>query len=93
MELIQLVVVLIVIGVLLWLVETQLPIEGTIKLIIRVVIIIAVLIWLLSLVGLMPLHTRVGSLDLLNLKSQVGWSGGGPASGGSGGRRAPAPSA
>lgn len=54
MPLLQLVVVLIVIGLILYLVETLLPIDPTIKQIIRVVIVIAVILWLLSLVGLIP---------------------------------------
>jgi hypothetical protein len=62
MDLIQLVVVLIVVGVLLWLVETYLPIDATIKKIIHVVVIIAVILWLLTVFGLLPLgrSIRVG---------------------------------
>ena len=56
MGLIELVVILIVVGVLLWLVETQLPIAAPIKLIIRVVVILVVVLWLLRLfVGDIPL--------------------------------------
>jgi hypothetical protein len=59
MGLIELVVILIVIGVLLWLVETQLPIAPPIKTIIRVVIILVVVLWLLRLfVGDIPLPHR-----------------------------------
>jgi hypothetical protein len=54
MPLIQLIVVLIVIGLLLYIVETLLPIDATIKMVIRVLILIAVILWLLSLVGLIP---------------------------------------
>jgi len=62
LELIQLIVVLIVVGVLLWLIETQLPIDQTIKTIIRILVIVAVLIWLLALVGLLPAaHVRIGA--------------------------------
>jgi len=49
MSLISLVVVLIVIGVLLWLVQTQIPMDATIRKIIFIVVIVAVCIWLLSL--------------------------------------------
>jgi hypothetical protein len=56
MLLIQLVVVLVVIGLLLWLVETQLPIDPTIKRILHVVVIVAVVLWLLAAVGLLPLR-------------------------------------
>ena len=47
MPLIQLVVILIVIGVLLWLVNTYIPMDATIKRIINGVVIICVVIWLL----------------------------------------------
>jgi hypothetical protein len=45
---IQLLVVLIVIGVLLWLVNTFIPMDARIKNILNVVVIIAVVLWLLS---------------------------------------------
>jgi hypothetical protein len=54
MSLISLVVLLIVIGILLWLVETQLPIDPTIKKIIRILVIIVVCIFLLQVFGLLP---------------------------------------
>jgi len=54
MPLVQLIVVLIVIGLVLYLVETLLPIDPAIKQIIRVVLVIALILWLLSLVGLIP---------------------------------------
>jgi hypothetical protein len=54
MLLIQLVVILIVIGVLLYVVESLLPIDPAIKMVIRVIILLAVVLWLLSLVGLIP---------------------------------------
>ena len=56
MGLIQLVVILLVIGVLLWLVETAPFVSATIKPIIRWVIIAVVVLWLLSVfVGDVPL--------------------------------------
>jgi low temperature requirement protein LtrA len=54
MSLISLVVVLIVVGFLLWLVQTQIPMDATIKKIISIVVIVAVCIWLLTLFGLLP---------------------------------------
>jgi hypothetical protein len=54
MLLIQLVIILIVIGVLLYIVESLLPIDPAIKMVIRVIILLAVVLWLLSLVGLIP---------------------------------------
>ena len=47
MPLIQLVIILIVIGVLLWLVNTFIPMDPKIKSILNAVIIIFVVIWLL----------------------------------------------
>jgi hypothetical protein len=61
LPLLQLIVVLIVIGLILYLVETLLPIDPTIKQVIRVVIVLAVILWLLSLVGLLP--ARIGAID------------------------------
>ena len=62
-ELIQLVVILIVIGVLLWLVNTYIPMDARIKQIINAVVIIAVILWLLAwllaIVGVSP-HMRIG---------------------------------
>jgi hypothetical protein len=52
MSLISLVITLIVVGVLLWLVNTYIPMEATIKKIINVVVIIAVVLWLLNAFGL-----------------------------------------
>lgn len=62
MDLIQLVIVLIVIGVLLWLVNTYIPMDAKIKQIINVVVIIAVVLWLLSLFTGLP-HIHVGRIN------------------------------
>jgi hypothetical protein len=53
MPLITIVVVLLVVGVLLWLVNTYIPMQGTIKSILNAVVVIAVVIWLLQVFGLM----------------------------------------
>jgi hypothetical protein len=62
MELIQLVVVLIVLGVLLWLVNTYIPMEARLKQILNAVVVIAVVVyllfWLLAIAGISP-HMRV----------------------------------
>ena len=47
MSLISLAVTLIVIGVLLWLVNTYIPMDGKIKQILNIVVVICVVIWLL----------------------------------------------
>lgn len=54
MFLIQLIVILLVVGILLYIVESLLPIDPTIKMIIRVIILLVVVLYLLSLVGLIP---------------------------------------
>ena len=52
MPLIGLVVVLIVVGVLLWLVNTYIPMDGKIKNILNAVVVIGVVLWLLSVFGI-----------------------------------------
>lgn len=59
MDLVQLVVVLIVVGVLLWLVNTYVPMDAKIKSILNAVVVIAVVLWLLTLFGLLPLARSV----------------------------------
>ena len=51
MPLIQLVIVLVVVGVILWLVNSYIPMQDTIKKILNVVVVIAVVLWLLSAFG------------------------------------------
>jgi len=51
MPLISLVITLTVVGVLLWLVNTYIPMDGKIKKIINVVVVICVVVWLLSVFG------------------------------------------
>jgi hypothetical protein len=53
MPLINVVVVLIVVGVLLWLVNNYIPMDGKIKSILNVVVVIAVILWLLQAFGLL----------------------------------------
>jgi hypothetical protein len=49
MPLFQIIVILIVIGVLLWLANTYLPMDAKIKQILNVFVVVIVIIWLLSL--------------------------------------------
>jgi len=62
MPLIHVVVVLIVVGVLLWLVNSYIPMAGSIKSILNAVVVIAVVIWLLTVFGLISeiSNIRVG---------------------------------
>ena len=52
MPLIQLLLILVVVGVLLWLVNNFIPMQGSIKRILNVVVIVAVVLWLLKVFGL-----------------------------------------
>ena len=58
MSLINLIVVLVVVGVLLWLVNRYIPMEARIKSILNVVVIIVVVLWLLNVFGI--LHSFSG---------------------------------
>ena len=52
MDLLHIVVVLVVIGVLLWLVQTYIPMAAPFKTLITVVVVLFVCVWLLSLFGI-----------------------------------------
>ena len=49
MDLISLVIVLVIIGVILWAINTLIPMDPKIKTILNVVVVIAVLLWILSI--------------------------------------------
>jgi hypothetical protein len=51
MPLIQLVIVLVVVGVILWLINSYIPMQATIKKILNAVVVIAVIMWLLNVFG------------------------------------------
>jgi hypothetical protein len=59
MPLIQILEVLLVVGVLLWLVNRFIPMQGTIKSILNGVVVIAVVLWILNVVGLFSSLSRV----------------------------------
>ena len=59
MPLIQVVVALIVVGVLLWLVNRFIPMQGTIKSILNGVVVIVVVLWLLNVFGLFNSLSRI----------------------------------
>lgn len=62
--LIAVVIILIVVGFLLWLLNTKLPLDATIKAIINFVVVLAVVLWLLDAFGVLhlglvhPIHAR-----------------------------------
>jgi hypothetical protein len=59
MPLLQILLVLVVVGVLLWLVNSFIPVQGTIKSILNAVVIIAVVLWLLNVFGLFHSLSRI----------------------------------
>ncbi len=61
MPLINVIVTLIVVGVLLWLVNTYIPMDAKIKKIMNVVVVIAVVLWLLSAFGM------IGNLNTIRV--------------------------
>ena len=62
MPLLTVVTVLIVVGVLLWLINRFIPMQGTIKSILNAVVVIVVVLWRLNVFGLFSSfsHIRVG---------------------------------
>jgi preprotein translocase subunit SecE len=59
MPLITILIVLIVTGVILWLINTYIPMDGKIKRIINIVVVIVVVIWLLKVFGLFAYLTNI----------------------------------
>ena len=62
MPLLHLVIVLVVVGVLLWVINSYIPMQATIKNILNAVVVIAVVLWLLSTFGLLDsiLNIHIG---------------------------------
>jgi formate/nitrite transporter FocA (FNT family) len=56
--LVQILIALIVVGVLLWLVNTFIPMAGSIKSLLNAVVVIVVVVWLLNIFGLMHYITN-----------------------------------
>ena len=61
MSLITIVIVLVLVGVILWLINSYIPMQSTIKKILNVVVVVAVILWLLSAFGV------IGSLDTIRV--------------------------
>jgi len=59
MPLLQILVVLVVIGVLLWLVNSFIPMQSTIKSILNAVVVIGTVLWLLNIFGLFHSLSRI----------------------------------
>ncbi len=50
---INLIIALLVVGVILWLINTYLPMDGKIKSVLNAVVVVAVMLWLLEAFGLL----------------------------------------
>ncbi|WP_373497900.1 Thivi_2564 family membrane protein [Desulfococcus sp.] len=61
MSLINLIIILIVVGVILWLINNYIPMDHKIKSILNIVVVIAVILWLLNVFGV------IGSLSGLRI--------------------------
>jgi hypothetical protein len=59
MPLLQILLTLIVVGVLLWLVNSFIPMAGSIKSILNAVVVIGVVLWLLNVFGLFHSLSRI----------------------------------
>lgn len=59
MPLIHVLLTLIVVGVLLWFVNSYIPVAGSIKMILNAVVIIVVVLWLLNVFGLIGDLSRI----------------------------------
>jgi hypothetical protein len=51
MPIINLIIILVVVGVILWVINAYIPMQSTIKKILNAVVVIGVIIWLLSVFG------------------------------------------
>ena len=62
MPLIQVVIILVAVGLILWVINSYIPMQSTIKRILNVVVVIGVIVWLLSVFGLIGniMSIRVG---------------------------------
>jgi hypothetical protein len=61
MSLISIIIALVIAGVVLWLVNTYIPMDGKIKSILNIVVVIVVILWLLSAFGV------IGSLSNIRI--------------------------
>lgn len=54
MGLIELIIIIVLVGVILWAVNQYVPMQANIKTILNIVVVIAVVLWLLSAFGILP---------------------------------------
>ena len=65
MTLVGIVVVLVVVGLILWLINTYIPMAGAIRSLLNIVVFVVVLIWLLQVFGLIG---TINGVHIPNLK-------------------------
>jgi hypothetical protein len=58
MPLIQIILLLIIVGVVLWLINQYVPMAASIKSILNAVVVIAVIVWLLNVFGLLSTNPK-----------------------------------
>jgi hypothetical protein len=59
MPFVQVLLLLIVVGVVLWLINRYIPMAASIKSILNAVVVIAVIVWLLNVFGLLTTNPRI----------------------------------
>jgi hypothetical protein len=59
MPLINILIVLVIVGFLLWLVNNYIPMDGKIKKIVNIIVLIVVVIWVLKVFGLLSKLTNI----------------------------------
>jgi hypothetical protein len=66
MSLISVIIAIIVVGVLLWLVNSYIPMDGKIKRILNIVVVVIVVLWLLNVFGVIsyPSGMHMGSMNM-----------------------------
>ena len=77
MSLVTIVVTLIVVGVLLWLVNTYIPMDGKVKKILNIVVVVVIVLWLLNVFGVLghlrDVRVSVASPALPGMAAQSGF--------------------
>ena len=73
MPLINLVIILVVVGVILWLINNYIPMDRKIKSILNIVVVIVVIIWLLSVFGVIGSLSgiRVGRVRFTPIRQEI----------------------
>lgn len=59
MSLVQLLILLVIVGLVLWLVNTQIPMPGWLKTVINVIAVLGVSVWVLQAFGILDSGSRI----------------------------------